>query len=412
MVCHQWLDGDIAMQHSLFKLFVAISFLAAEANAAITPLMAQSAKDASAEEALAALKKDIDQRAADLATKKAQYNALLKQANVKPSKSAEPDDAVKKPAHPWQGMFERYQKQYVREGHYGWETSQKISPSQIDPCNPQQLYIRADSLDNYLYGITPSSKAVGASVSYTDDHVARTQTVAINGMVSYVALRDLCPQTPAGDAPFISGYAVAPFVQGQGSLTTPQSKKEQSTAKIGVEAQVEVARGFPLRQVFTVAPYYLTDYRGLARAEGTNLYWDAYDSDLHLGGYLNTDPNLGWFVQLRGEGDIRNVDAVGVTNLQKREYAWLGGTVRASFFLFPTSMNVPPELRNRLSFIGEMDWFDDAKSNSTIWKYVATAKYNITDAGNSSLQLQYTRGTDKDTMVFLNQLMLKLSYAY
>ena len=69
-------------------------------------------------------------------------------------------------------------------------------------------------------------------------------------------------------------------------------------------------------------------------------------------------------------------------------------------------MDVPAELRNRLSFIGEVDWFSDEKSNSKIWKYVATAKYNITDAGNSSVQLQYTRGTDKDTMVFLNQLVL------
>jgi hypothetical protein len=98
--------------------------------------------------------------------------------------------------------------------------------------------------------------------------------------------------------------------------------------------------------------------------------------------------------------------------LTRRNYAWLGGTARANFFLFPSAMNVPPELRNRLSFVGEVDWFDDARSNNKIWKYVATAKYNITDAGNSSIQLQYTHGTDKDTMVFLNQLVLKLSYAY
>ena len=137
---------------------------------------------------------------------------------------------------------------------------------------------------------------MGASVGYTDDRVAGVQTVGINGMISYVALRDLCPETPAGDAPFVSGYAVAPFVQGQGSLTIPQSRKEQSTAKIGLEAQLEVARGFPLRQVFTVAPYYLTDYRGQARAEGTNLYWDAMTLDLHLGG-IPQYRSLPWLVR-------------------------------------------------------------------------------------------------------------------
>jgi hypothetical protein len=359
---------------------------------------------------LASLKKDIDARAAELAAKKSQYEALLKRTK------APVQNGTKSPSapvnEPWKGMFEKYQKQYVREGHYQWETVEKIAPKQTDPCDPQRLYVRADSLDNYLYGVTPASKAMGASLSYLNDRVAGAQTIGINGMVSYVALRDLCPETPLGDAPFISGYAIAPYVQGQGSLTIPQSKKEQSTAKVGVEAEVEVARGFPLRQVFTFAPYYLTDYRGEARAEGSNFYWDAYDSDLHLGGYLNTNPYLGWFVQVRGEADMREVDAIGVTNLTKANYAWLGGTIRANFFLFPSTLEVPSALRNRVSFIGEADWFNDARSGSKIYKYVATAKYNISDSGNSSVQLQYTYGTDKDTLVFMNQVLVKLAYAY
>lgn len=412
MVRHQWLDGDIAMQRATLTTIVAASLLLIVAMAAKAQDAAKGPQDPAIAKTLAALKKDIDQSAADLAAKKAQYDALVKQVSAASTRPSKPDKPSKKPATPWGGTFERYQKQYVREGHYQWETTQKITPAQTDPCNPQRLYIRADSLDNYLYGITPASKAAGASINYTDDRVAGLQTIGINGMVSYVVARDLCPVTPPGDAPFVSGYTVAPFVLGQGSLTIPQSKKEQSTAKVGVETQVEVARGFPLRQVFTVAPYYLTDYRGIARAEGTNFYWDAYDSDLHLGGYLKSDPYLGWFVQVRGEADIRKVDAVGVTNLMKKDYAWLGGTIRANFFLFPSTMDVPPELRNRLSFIGEVDWYDDARTNSRIWKYVATAKYNITDAGNSSIQLQYTYGTNKDTMVFLNQMVVKLSYAY
>jgi hypothetical protein len=365
--------------------------------------------DPAAARALSELKADIDAQSVELARKKQQYEALLKRTR-QPSQESAP--AAKPQVESWQGLFEKYQKQYVREGGYDWETETKIKPAKIDPCHPQNLYIRADSLDNYLYGITPASKALGASISYLNDQVAHSQSVGINGMVSYVVARDLCPDTPVGDQPFISGYAIAPYVQGAGNLTIPQSKKEQSFAKIGVEAELEVARGFPLRQVFTFAPYYLTDYRGQAQAEGANFYWDAYDADLHLGGYINTNPYLGWFVQVRGEADVRNVDAVGVTGLDKVSYAWLGGTIRASFFLFPTAMDVDPVWRNRLSFIGEVSWFEDARSGQEVHKYVATAKYNISESGNSSIQLQYTRGTDKETLVFLNQVLVKLSYAY
>lgn len=373
------------------------------ASQAISPV------EPAAADTLASLKKEIDLRAAELAQKKTQYEALLKRTSGPSSKGKA---AAVSNAEPWKGMFERYQKQYVREGHYDWETVEKVKPAKSDPCNPQRLFVRADSLDNYLYGITPTSKAKGASVSYLNDQVAGTQNIGLNGMVSYVVARSLCPETPLGDAPFISGYSIAPYVQGQGSITIPQSKREQSTAKVGVEAEVEISRGFPLRQVFTVAPYFLSDYRGVARVQGVNAYWDAYDADLHLGGYINTNPYLGWFVQVRGEADVRDVQTVGFTNLDKSRYAWLGGTVRASFFLFPSAMNVDPALRNRISFIGEASWFDDLRTGHQIRKYVATAKYNISDSGNSSIQLEYTRGTDKETLVYLNQVLVKLTYAY
>jgi hypothetical protein len=49
-------------------------------------------------------------------------------------------------------------------------------------------------------------------------------------------------------------------------------------------------------------------------------------SGLHLGGYLDTDPYLGWFAQLRGEVDEIEVSNVGVTNLSKTSYSWVEGT--------------------------------------------------------------------------------------
>jgi hypothetical protein len=358
---------------------------------------------------LSKMKQEIALREADLNKKKQQYAALMKRKEIAAAPS--PSSITRQT---WKGAFETYQKRWIAELglKYDQEETQPLNTPQVDPCHPQQLFIRADSLDNYLYGITPANKAVGASVSYLNDQVGHTQTVGINGMVSYVAWRDLCPVTPEGNAPFISGYAIAPYVSGHGSLTIPRSKKEESTAKMGVEAAVEISRGWPLRQVFTFAPYYLTDYRGEARAQGFNAYWDSYDSRIHLGGYIDTDPYLGWFIQIRGETDVRNVDAVGVTGLDKGRYAWIGGTARASFFLFPNTTDVAPAFRNRISFIAEYNWYEDLQSRNTITKYKAIAKYNVSEAGNSSVQVEYTRGTDKDSLIYLNQVLLKLAYAF
>jgi hypothetical protein len=381
----------------------------ARAQSTSTAVSSTTAPTNGTDAALASLKKEIDAKSSELKEKKRQYEALLQKSASNPAeKPAKP----KTTAQSSKGMFEDFQKKYVREGNYDWETVEKIKPEKRDPCHPQRLFVRADSLDNYLYGNTPTAKAKGASISYLNDQVSGVQTIGINGMVSYVALQNLCLDTPLGDAPFVSGYAVAPYIQGQGSLTIPQSKKEQSTSKVGIEAEVEVSRGFPLRQVFTFAPYYVSDFRGEARAQGVNFYWDSFDSNLHLGGYINANPYLGWFVQLRGEADVREVNAVGVTNLDLGRYAWLGGTARASFFLFPFDMNVDPLLRNRLSFIGEGNWFTDAYTGRKIQKYVATAKYNISEQGNSSIQIEYSHGTDKETLVFLNQVLVKLAYAY
>jgi len=205
-------------------------------------------------------------------------------------------------------------------------------PEKTSFCNQdQRLFIRADSLDNFLYTAPSVENATGASVTYTNDRVAKTGTLAVDGQISYVLFRNLCPETPKQYIPFISGWAVAPFVSASGKFTSPRAKSEESSTKVGVDNQFELARSFgifgdfPLRQVFTFSPYYQTDFRGEARAYGFNGYWDAYDLRYHLGGYLKTDPYLGWFVQLRGETDIRQVDIPGVTGLTKSNYEWAGG---------------------------------------------------------------------------------------
>jgi hypothetical protein len=311
------------------------------------------------------------------------------------------------------GYSAKFQKLYLRE--IGYPNEAAASPPKSpppSPCDPQRFFIRANSLDNYLYGITPASKAKGASISYTDDHVAGTKTATVNGMISYVLFRDLCPQTPPGDGSFVSGYSIAPFVLGQGNYTEPQSKTEHSSLQYGVENQFEVSRGLLPRQVFTIAPYGQTDYRGIGRAYGLNGFWDPYDADLHLGGYIDTNPYLGWFLQVRGETDLRQVDVIGVTNLTNTDYVWIGGTARLNMFFFPYATNVPDMIRNRFSFIASASYFNDMRSGIDVRMYSTTLAYKIVPDGSASIALEYDYGTDKLTLVKTNQYLATLTYAY
>jgi hypothetical protein len=100
----------------------------------------------------------------------------------KPVPATRPDD------------FSTYQPKLLTKLGYAQETK-PVAPKAAasDGCSTQPLFIRSDSLDNYLYGSTPASKAKGASISYTDDRQKELQTLTVNGMVSYVLTSNLCP---------------------------------------------------------------------------------------------------------------------------------------------------------------------------------------------------------------------------
>jgi hypothetical protein len=106
-------------------------------------------------------------------------------------------------------------------------------PEKTSFCNQdQRLFIRADSLDNFLYTASSVENATGASVTYTNDMVAKTGTLAVNGQVSYVLFRDLCPETPKQYIPFVSGWAVVPFISASGNMTSPRAKSEESSTRL------------------------------------------------------------------------------------------------------------------------------------------------------------------------------------
>jgi hypothetical protein len=385
----------------LFASFLVCSFAATSATSQ-TPTPADAARATRA--------KQLSDYRRHLAKELEKVDAELKDlqpADVRAkSKEAAKDD-------PFKGITRRAQHAYQREHGFPLKEYGAKAPNPIpDPCEPQRLFIRADSLDNYLYAAVPTDKAKGASVNYTDNQLTDRRSATIQGMVSYVVLRDLCPDTPPDLAPFLSGYAIAPYVFAKGNLTAPRLASERSTLKFGVEAQWERSLGRPLRQVFTMSPYYQTDFRGIARAEGLNLYWDPVDLDWHLGGYIDTNPHLGWYWQFRAEADLRNVSNPGLTSLLLGRYAWGGAIAQLHLFLFPEATYVPSWLRNRVSFTGTAKYFYDFLSKTDVQLYSAELRYKLAEGGSSSISLKYERGTDKDTMSRVNQYVVLLNYAY
>jgi hypothetical protein len=133
-------------------------------------------------------------------------------------------------------------------------------PPNCTPAN-QALFMRSDSLDNFNYvdqlsskavspdsssngqsdGQSPNAAAKGASLSYTDNRNAATQTAAINARISYLLIgRVQCKPAEiapgyTGDItrPFIRGFAFAPFVSSDGTWNEPFATTTTATKITG-----------------------------------------------------------------------------------------------------------------------------------------------------------------------------------
>ena len=288
-----------------------------------------------------------------------------------------------------------------------------------DECKPtQEVFVRRDRMDTFLYGITPTSKAQGASIAYTNDQANHAQTAQINGMVAVLpnGWRQPCLQRPPSytiDQAYLSAYAFAPWVSAQGTINDPLKKTEKSALSGGFDAQWTIFGGPFNLQALKVSPYYQTDFRGAARADGVAATWEPWQYAWWLGGSPTLfSPSFNWYWRVQAEADARRVDKVGFTDLEIGNYAWVGGTVQFYGFFFPTSQLVPEFLRNRLNLVLTYKGFWDAYSSRSTSKYSAALAYNITENGDASVSFEYDHGMDKDTMTWLNQYVVKLNYKY
>jgi hypothetical protein len=298
----------------------------------------------------------------------------------------------------------------------------------------QRFYVRQDNLDAFYYlypsvtdpnPSTPTSpdstdtsassanKASGGSISWTDDRLKNTQVFNVQSYVGYVVARQLDINAPDNSAaPYISKWAIGPWLYADGIQNEPQKKTDRSAIQFGGEAQVEVSRIGPFAIVdFRAAPYYQTDFRGYGDIEGLDALVEPYNIDWFLGGADHAVLNDFAFIYWRmiGEVDARHVGDAGLSNMiSNTDYAWLGGSLMVKATLFPNSTN--SALANRINLSGTAQWFDDIDGRSILHDYVAEIAYNLNAAGSSSVSLQYSHGTDKATLVTADQLKLSLNF--
>ena len=291
------------------------------------------------------------------------------------------------------------------------------------------LFVRRDRLDTFQLReqAVPLSSAKGASISGTDDLVNNSAQLVVNGRVQYLLYGYdaacggslMASQYPGRPALPAYGFALAPFVDGQGTVDNPMKKTDVHNLQAGFDAQFNILNG-PLfdGQYVIFTPYYQTDFVGKAQIEGITAAWEPVLVDLHLGGYSGLPgPYIGWYWQLRAEFDEKYVNAVGYTGLTKGNYEWFGGTVQTHFDFFPNThkgnpfyVSSDPWLEDRLYInLTLKSFWNAANDRSATWGE-AELGYNLTPDGKSSISFKYDRGTDKDTLVNSKKYLVSINF--
>jgi hypothetical protein len=246
------------------------------------------------------------------------------------------------------------------------------------------LFVRSDPLDNFHYAVAPNTAvdAKGASVSYTNNQLAGTQTAVINGRASYLLLGALCNNSsPNPGNPYVAGYAIAPFVSSNGTCNQPLTKTSTSALRGGVDFQVGLVTALlPIPEnFFYVSPFHQTDFRDLARIEGVNLAWEPHSLDLALGASALGNAYYAFLWQFRGEYEWIEVSNPGLTSLIKGEHSWVGETTRFNLALFPLNSYIDwsPLVGGRFSLIGTAQYYYDTQTGTEARNYSAMLQYKL-----------------------------------
>ena len=302
-----------------------------------------------------------------------------------------------------------------------------VAADPAPPCENQSLFLRRDRTDifSFLSPCGPSDEP-GATISYTNNQLANTQSGSVQGLLGYVIARN--------DAQ----YAFGPSVYVNGSWAEPfKPATERSVIRTAFDTQFLAPTG-DVTNYIDIAPYVQTDFRGIGRMVGIDALWEPYDIALLLGGRDDEQARrlVGFYWRLQPEADILHVETAGLTNfVSDTNYEFLGGTTQARMVLFQNMPEVGEFLCGRVYVDGTAQYFDNAATGRGISNYTAEVGYFLgsgvapywrfcvppvdgkaplpsASATASSISFVYSNGTDKTTLQNQQQYKVQFSFRF
>jgi len=316
-----------------------------------------------------------------------------------------------------------------------------VSPDTPVDCSSQRLFVRRDRFDvfTFLNPCGPTDE-LGASVSATNNQLAGTANVTIQGWTGYVV-------TPSD-----ANYAIGPSIYANGALADPfKEKTERSAIRGAIENEFfgpeytfknsSLAPNDPplaLSSFLDIAPYVQTDFRDIGRIAGIDAIFEPYIAGLHLGGRddINKPELVGIYWRVEPEMDLLHVETPGLTNFAANSnHEFFGGTLRANMILFQNMPEVGEALCGRVYVTGTGQYFGDAQGKA-VSNYSAEIGYYLgsgvapfwrscaprapggplptptASATSSSISFVFSNGTDKTTLVDQRQYKVQLNYKY
>ena len=323
----------------------------------------------------------------------------------------------------------------------------------LDPSGtvgPMFVMLRQNEYDELSFASPPRPGEIiqGASISYTNDQNAHTQTAPIQGLVGLSAYNwqspyaytycstgpSTSPRQNGNDRVVLGDFGVGGFVLGDGTFDNPTKATDRSALRGALDADF-VLCNTPVfaQQDLQFIPYAQTDFLGRASIGGFDALWEPYSLDQHIGGRLDAlAPKLiGHYFRVIGEANVFQVDNPGLTNFMPHTaYALLGATGQVRAVLFENNPSVPPALCGRISLIGTAQYLEDVISpKQPVYLYGAEIDYNlsgqgpstvncrspapqVTTAGAATISFSYNQGTDIYTLLKQNVYKVALKIGF
>lgn len=273
-----------------------------------------------------------------------------------------------------------------------------VDPSPT-PCPEGWNFLLRNSAEDIGAFTCPKDfkSATGAQFGFTSDGVAGNQSFTAKG----VAALEYVWRNPVGEAgPYVSGYALSPWVsfnRSTNSLETLKSK-EVNVLSYGGTGEVAIDQILNSAQYLRSRTQYNTDFDGIAKSWSTAVEWQPVSNELGLsaprglGSYMvwEIDPIVRTIYSSRMGGSLDPIFAT-------RNEALRTGPVLALKITPIQNDAVVPHWMQTASFSATYEYLNDIYSRRTYQLLNTALNIPIDSAGHLALQVAYQYGNIEET---------------